>query len=258
MRAFLLVAIVLLCSAWFFLWWLGGRGIMIAHAGGGLEGQTYTNSLTAMDHNYKAGFRLFEIDLALTSDGALVCAHDWRSVSGVRPTLAEWRGSEGALAGCEAETLAAWFQVHTDAFLITDVKDADQQPILPILLASGLPKNRTIVQIYSPEEHDVVRDMGFDLQILTLYRYQGGLDEIKALSESRRILALTMPDHMARSGFANKFPNTPTFTHTINNRLHAGRLRLMGIDGIYTDFIMPTEDQTNAFKKIVRPEDAQL
>ena len=49
----------------------------IAHAGGQFNGATYTNSLEALDRNYGAGFRAFEIDLSFTSDGELVCLHDW-------------------------------------------------------------------------------------------------------------------------------------------------------------------------------------
>ena len=52
----------------------------IAHAGGQFNGATYTNSLEALDQNYEAGFRAFEIDLSFTSDGELVCLHDWGRV----------------------------------------------------------------------------------------------------------------------------------------------------------------------------------
>ena len=49
----------------------------IAHAGGQVNGATYTNSLEALEENYQAGFRAFEIDFSFTSDRQLVCLHDW-------------------------------------------------------------------------------------------------------------------------------------------------------------------------------------
>jgi glycerophosphoryl diester phosphodiesterase len=37
---------------------------LIAHAGGAINQQTYTNSLEALNANYAKGFRFFEIDLS--------------------------------------------------------------------------------------------------------------------------------------------------------------------------------------------------
>lgn len=49
----------------------------IAHAGGAVQGKTYTNSLEALNASYKKGFRLFELDIIKTSDGEFVAAHNW-------------------------------------------------------------------------------------------------------------------------------------------------------------------------------------
>ena len=48
----------------------------IAHAGGGFDGKTYTNSIAALDANYARGFRIFEIDFLRTWDDVFVCGHD--------------------------------------------------------------------------------------------------------------------------------------------------------------------------------------
>ena len=52
--------------------------LRIAHAGGGLGKRTYTNSYEALDSNTKNGFKYFELDFTFTSDGRLVCIHDWK------------------------------------------------------------------------------------------------------------------------------------------------------------------------------------
>jgi glycerophosphoryl diester phosphodiesterase len=49
----------------------------IAHAGGGIDGITYTNSLESIMKSIEDGKRLIEIDLIETSDGHLVGAHHW-------------------------------------------------------------------------------------------------------------------------------------------------------------------------------------
>ncbi len=48
----------------------------VAHAGGGFEERTYTNTLAALEHN-RDDYELFEIDFSWTSDDELVCLHDW-------------------------------------------------------------------------------------------------------------------------------------------------------------------------------------
>lgn len=41
------------------------------------EGDTLTNSRDAMEYDYKLGQRVFEADLAITSDDVVVLRHDW-------------------------------------------------------------------------------------------------------------------------------------------------------------------------------------
>ena len=53
----------------------------IAHAGGEIDGYTYTNSLEAMNLSYSKGCKIFELDIIETSDGKLVAAHDWAHYS---------------------------------------------------------------------------------------------------------------------------------------------------------------------------------
>ena len=47
---------------------------LIAHAGGGFNDLTYTNSIDALELN-KKNYKFFELDFFLTDDGKLVCAH---------------------------------------------------------------------------------------------------------------------------------------------------------------------------------------
>src|ERR1039458_4726270 len=54
---------------------------MVAHAGGAVRGETYTNSRDALDQHYAMGYRVFELDFDWTSDGHLVISHDWKLTS---------------------------------------------------------------------------------------------------------------------------------------------------------------------------------
>ena len=49
----------------------------IAHAGGGINSDTYTNSIEALEKSIQNGFKFIEIDLMETSDDFFVGVHDW-------------------------------------------------------------------------------------------------------------------------------------------------------------------------------------
>lgn len=101
----------------------------IAHGGGEIDNNIYTNSLEALNRSYEKGFRLFELDFRKTSDDKFVAIHDWK----------QWVG----FTNCNIETpvsheyfmnsllldkytplgmleINEWFEIHKDAILITD------------------------------------------------------------------------------------------------------------------------------------------
>lgn len=55
--------------------------ILIAHALGGVDSNTYTNSLEAFQQSYKNGFRVFETDVMEAGDGSLVLFHTLGSMT---------------------------------------------------------------------------------------------------------------------------------------------------------------------------------
>lgn len=62
----------------------------IAHAGGGIDGFTYTDSVQALRLSKSKGFKIFEFDLNVSKDGELVALHDWasfREFSSIEPAM---------------------------------------------------------------------------------------------------------------------------------------------------------------------------
>ena len=101
----------------------------IAHAGGIIDGYTYTNSLEALEMSYSKGFRLFELDIRKTKDEKYVAVHDWE----------DWKNMTGYVGNTPVthkefidykiykkftplgmEEINFWFKTHPDAILITD------------------------------------------------------------------------------------------------------------------------------------------
>jgi len=55
------------------------KSFYAAHALGRIDGYDYTNSKEAFEQSYAAGYRVFEVDVELTTDGVPVCMHDIES-----------------------------------------------------------------------------------------------------------------------------------------------------------------------------------
>lgn len=101
----------------------------IAHAGGEIEGYTYTNSLNALDSSYKNGSRYFELDISETSDSVFVATHDWSNWAfqtgfqgTLPPTVAEYNGLKiyGKYIPLDMNAINQWFMTHSDAILVSD------------------------------------------------------------------------------------------------------------------------------------------
>ncbi len=101
----------------------------IAHAGGIIDGYTYTNSLEALNMNYSKGFRLFELDIRKTSDNKYVALHNWEEWSymtgytGETPvTFQEFMNHKihKKYSPLSMKEINDWFKEHPDAILVTD------------------------------------------------------------------------------------------------------------------------------------------
>jgi glycerophosphoryl diester phosphodiesterase len=137
----------------------------IAHAGGGIEGYIYTNSLEALNLSYKKGFRLFELDIIKTSDGTFVAAHDWKSwsrytgYSGNLPPSKDVFLSHkihGKFTPIDIDAINSWFTNHPSAVLVTDKVN------LPLEFSKKfLYKDRLMMELFT---WDAVKK-GIDLKI---------------------------------------------------------------------------------------------
>lgn len=224
----------------------------IAHAGGAINGLTYTNSIEALETNLARGFTHFEIDFSWTRDGQLVCLHDWEESferSFGRPasgpvSLAEFEAlveAHSSVQKCTLASAARWFAAHPGTVLISDVKQNNADALQHIRAHFPALARQMIPQIYQPEEYQAARSLGSDRLIWTLYRFAGNSREVIRQLENMRVWAVTMDTVRTQQGLARQLDELgiPSYTHTINDYADFLYFQTQGIDEIYTDDLSP-------------------
>jgi glycerophosphoryl diester phosphodiesterase len=227
--------------------------VLVAHAGGGFAGETYSNSLEALDRNYTNGHRLFEIDLNWTTDEHLVLVHDWDNsfkkwfaAAGVQPSLKEFKTlkMKSDLTQMTLEDLYTWLRDHKYAYIVTDVKERNLAALRVIARTAGGLKRHFIPQIYHFSELGPVRGLGFENVIFTVYRSRATPDQVLSFGTTNDLFAITMPRKWALSfslpqGLKRR--GVFVYAHTVNSLDVWRDLRAAGVSGIYTDFLTPAE-----------------
>ena len=231
--------------------------LRVAHAGGGINGRTYTNSLDALNFNYEKGFQYFELDFSFTKDNCLVCIHDWNEsfkhsfdlTTKERPTLEAFTfliKNKSLFEECTLKSLAIWMLEHPYAVIITDIKEKNIDGLRRIAKALPNSKERVIPQIYQPENFSIVKSLKFKSVIWTLYRYTGSTEEVlQHCKEFYGSFAITMPIRRAKTELPKKLKekNIPTYVHTINSEEEAMKYIVeYKISEVYTDFLHATQD----------------
>jgi glycerophosphoryl diester phosphodiesterase len=231
---------------------------LIAHAFGGVNGASYTNSYEAFITNYNRGYRLFEVDLVQTTDGKLVARHDWSQR--LQPDLAAHRGRNvtriqfakslimGRFHPLTLPDILQLMQQYPDFDLIVDTKAGSKEQIQqqfahlvnevrrtdPALL------NRIIPEIFSPEMYDAVMGIHpFPNKIYSLYKTGASAESIVEFVRDKQLTAVAMPVYRVYLN-PNLVPTlhkfgVKSYVHTVNSRPVMQILSRFGVHGFYTD-----------------------
>lgn len=226
----------------------------VAHALGGVDGDTYTNSREAFFENYRGGHRVFEADLRLTKDGELAVVHDLPvNKNGEPMTLKEFQKHkiQGKYTPLSFRSLAKLMKKYPDIYLVTDSKETDTQ-----LVAQQFQKiveignetdpeilKRIIPQIYNMEMYDTVMNIyGWQSMIFTLYALQDFSErEVIDFAYQKGIGVITTHIGKNQDMFFHELyeRDIQVYMHTFNTKEEEADLKRGGVSGIYTDFLMP-------------------
>ena len=238
----------------------------VLHGLGWIEGHNVTNSLEAFQYNYKRGFRVFEVDLAMTSDNVLVARHDWTRIhyrwlgqdvpagttSGIPLTfdkvmLLKIHGKYHPLSWNQ---LLIFMREYPDIYFVTDTKETDEGSIRRTFsyLVNETKKvdpqllDRIIPQIYNPAMLRYINSYHhFNNTIYTLYLHKTNFPNPRELAEfcvSNHVTAVTEPSFRLTKEMRETLHqnNIILYTHTINKPEAATVYKEKGI-GIYTDHL---------------------
>ena len=228
---------------------------LIAHALGGVEESTYTNSKEAFIENYQKGQRVFEVDLIFTSDDVLVCKHDWDAYE--QPLTKEAflnTPVDGKYTPITFSGLLELLHSHPDAYIVTDTKSFKAPEVTKTFqyILTETEKvdskilNRIIPQIYIERMLGYIDQIyPFNSYIYTLYKSHANNERVLEFAVQNGIEVITLPAKKVPEEYPHVFFNTADaeevriFVHTINVLERLREFKEIGASGVYTDFIVP-------------------
>lgn len=241
---------------------------LIAHALGGINNSTYTNSLEALDESIKEGYKLVEADILLTRDNQLVLRHDWGVGSYLHLNQAYVENGSGYYIPTLDEfinlpilnqytpmtfvDLLNYMKIHKDFYVVTDTKYLTPEEYLPEfkLIVKEINKvdprllDRFIIQFYNQEMYyNLSQNFPFKEYLFTIYAVDITNDELIRFMTDNQLKYLTMYEGRIEQEFIDELTNLGiyTLTHTINDLTKVSDYLYIGLDGIYTDTVLMEE-----------------
>lgn len=216
----------------------------VIHAGGGGD---YLNCYEFTEEYASEGAEYIELDFAFTSDGYLVCSHQFEHCSGSiknKPTLAEFMNSDlGGYTPLTAETLMQIMSEYPGFKVVFDTKESDMFSVLDelekVAAAAGINcYERFIVQFYSYSDYIRLKDTPFSELWFTNYKANyTGLTLQRCFGGEDRVTTIVM------SQFNWMFKNTfymvrgkQIAVHTVNDLSAARFYTERGADVIFCDY----------------------
>lgn len=237
---------------------------MVAHGMGGIADKQVTNSLEAFESSYAKGYRVFEVDLALTSDGKLVARHDWnpgtyaylgQTAADPNKVLSESEFKalkiHGAYTPLTIDDIVRLMKAHPDIWIITDTKSrkpeevqAAMKDIVKAVFPDTQLADRFIIQIYDQPMLASVRSVyGFKNIVYTLYQLKRGpIDPELDFAEANGIEVIAMPESSWSPGFTRLIAarGLRSAVYSTNDPVVARCYRESGVSLIYSDFLPPS------------------
>ncbi len=212
----------------------------VTHAGGLVEGSyTYTNSLEALDETYNWGNRVVELDFSWTSDGELVCLHNWGGSHAPYGTLEEFLNTPvyGKFTPMGLKELSGLLKSHPDASVIMDFKSDTVKGLEKIAKECPGLQDQFFPYVNGQEEYEEVSALGYRNIVLFLARVAD--KDYSALAEfarERELVGIAANAYVDSGIFAPaRQAGVPVMSYTVDDEQLMYKLSLQGSDGFITN-----------------------
>ena len=227
---------------------------VIAHGGGAYKGFETTNSVEAVNHSIKTGYKIIELDMELSSDHKIIMLHDWdRTAMHYYGSNFGYKLSEnqfmnltvcGELEVLTFDKLEEILKKNLEIRIVSDTK-GDNLELLTII-SEKYPEltDRIIPQIYDYNQWSQVKALGFDDIIFTLYAMPDiDADKLSTFINEKGIYAVTMPDYMAEKDLCRQLSakGIKVYVHPVSSFEDAQRFMKLGAYGVYSGTLLPDE-----------------
>lgn len=210
---------------------------MIAHACGGGIGYIYSNSYEACIYSINSGYQCIEVDVLKTKDHKWVCCHEFKN--NIVPTMEDFLQDEyePRWTGMRLDTCLKIARDY-DVKVIIDTKKREQLQELVRYLNSVAKDNlqNIWIQIYSESDGDIIghRNVLYNLTFeKDYYRVVQYCTAYGIKDVSIHIDAYKNMNDKELKCFRDR--NIDIYVHTINDKKTYGRLKKLGVKGIFTD-----------------------
>ncbi|MEZ8200509.1 glycerophosphodiester phosphodiesterase family protein [Vibrio splendidus] len=229
---------------------IGNSGGLIAHAGGGINGLKYTNSLEAMEQSIEHGFKMIELDLLISSDGRIVAVHDWK-------TFHEMTNSNntGSISSKEFESKIIYDKYKTlnisTAIDILDENDVvlvtDKIKNIALLSKYIIDKDKSIIEVFSTDKYNEAIELGFNnvalnIDLNTPFILEWiDLNKIKAVTYRGDNLGSLGSEYKKAIELSNMGVSSMIYS---TNDLDLDGIKASGIGNfaLYVDFVLPSDE----------------
>lgn len=216
----------------------------IAHAGGRYRGKTYTNSVAALEHNYQAGYRHFEVDLNLTTDQRIVLLHDWngtlRSVYGLEPGRRDYatfaaQAATSPQGVTRLEDLAAWVAAHPDTQILLDTKEDTVGLLTHVAERYPELRHQFVAYIYNTSQYRPIARLHFGGVSLLVHNGQYSPAELLEFASGHTLNSIALPTAMLEQQDPMLWRYARIYCWTVNDAAIARRLQQNHVSAIVTD-----------------------
>jgi glycerophosphoryl diester phosphodiesterase len=227
--------------------------IVFLHAGGSDNGMTHLNAQETFLEYYSQGYRYFEYDLKLSSDGRIIATHEWEYLNVEDQdniTYDEFKSLrlENGYTPANEEWIMDTIRLYPDVRFIIDAKmDTDEGDAAVLIRLEELERiyemdisENIIPEVFSKEMWEIVKEStSFDRYLFSHYKVYYTVDMMLEYFSDPGIWGISLPlytDSDIRSQIYRLKENKQIFVFTPQNPGEIVDAALMGADGVYLDF----------------------